>query len=69
MISAASNTVVSTVPVSGPIAISIIPPPQGLPFLAFNAKLDIDLDREPNQGAFDLGSSFIGHVYGLKMGL
>jgi YVTN family beta-propeller protein len=59
VINTASNTVVATVPVAGPSAISIIPPPQGIPFLAFNARLDVNLGRNPNQAAFDLGSSFI----------
>jgi YVTN family beta-propeller protein len=57
VINTASNMVVTTVPVAGPSAISIIPPPQGVPFLDFNAKLDIYLDREPNRDTFDLGSS------------
>lgn len=59
VIKTASNTVVTTVPVAGPSAISIIPPPQGVPFVSFNAKLDIHLGRKPNHSAFDLGSSFI----------
>src|SRR5260370_5105855 len=59
VINTASNTVVATVPVAGPSAISIIPPPQCIPFLAFNARLDVNLGRNPNQAAFDLGSSFI----------
>jgi len=42
-----------------PSAISIIPPPQGVPFLSFNAELDINLGRKPNQDAFHLGSSLI----------
>jgi YVTN family beta-propeller protein len=59
VINTASDTVADTVPVAGPSYISIIPPPQGVPFLSFNARLDIDLDRKPTQDAFDLGSSFI----------
>jgi YVTN family beta-propeller protein len=59
VIDAASNSVVATVPVAGPTAISIIPPPQGVQFLSFNAKVDINLGSKPNRGAFDLGSSFI----------
>jgi hypothetical protein len=54
-----SNTVVATVPVPGPSAISIIPAPQGVQFLAFEAKLDVNLGRNPNDDAFDLGSLFI----------
>jgi YVTN family beta-propeller protein len=59
VIDTASNSVVATVQVTGPTAISIIPPPQGVQFLSFNAKVDINLGRKPNRGAFDLGSSFI----------
>jgi YVTN family beta-propeller protein len=59
VIDTASNSVVATVPVTGPSTISIIPPPQGVQFLSFNAKVDINLGRKPNRGAFDLGSSFI----------
>ena len=59
VIQTASNIVADTVPVAGPNYISIVPPPQGVPFLSFNARLDIDLDRKSTQDAFDLGSSFI----------
>jgi YVTN family beta-propeller protein len=59
VINTASDTVADTVPVAGPSYISTIPPPQGVPFLSFNARLDIDLDRKSTQDAFDLGSSFI----------
>jgi YVTN family beta-propeller protein len=59
VIDTANNTVVATVPVAGPGIISIIPPPQGVPFQSFSARLDIDLGRQPNQTAFNLGSSFI----------
>jgi YVTN family beta-propeller protein len=55
----ASDTVVATIPVITPSAISIIPSPQGVPFLSFTAKLDIELGRKPNGDAFHLGSSFI----------
>ncbi len=56
---ATNNTVVATVTVgSGPFAVSIVPPPPGVPFLAFNAKLEIDLDRKPNKDRFELESSF-----------
>jgi hypothetical protein len=51
--------VVATIPVITPTAISIIPPPQGVPFLSFTAKLDIELGRKPNRDAFHLGSSLI----------
>ncbi len=59
VIATASNTVVATVPVgSGPFGVGIVPPPPGVPFLAFNAKLEIDLDRKPNKDSFELESSF-----------
>jgi hypothetical protein len=32
--------------------------PATVPFLAFNAKLEIDLDRKPNKDSFELESSF-----------
>ncbi len=59
VIDTASNTVVATITVTAPTAISIISPPQGVPFLSFTAKLDIDLDRKPNGDAFYLGSSLV----------
>jgi YVTN family beta-propeller protein len=60
VINTASNTVVDTInSVAGASAISIIPPPQGVPFLSFNARLDINLGRKPTRDTFDLGSSFI----------
>jgi YVTN family beta-propeller protein len=59
VINAATNTVVATVSVPGPGAISIVPPPQGVPFLSFNAKLDVDLGRKPNRETFNLRSSLI----------
>jgi YVTN family beta-propeller protein len=59
VIATATNTVVATVPVpAGAGAIAIVPPPAGVPFLAFNAKLEIDLDRKPNKDSFELESSF-----------
>jgi hypothetical protein len=54
VINTASNTVVATVPVAGPSAISTIPAPQGVPFLSVNTERDINLGRNPNQAAFDL---------------
>jgi YVTN family beta-propeller protein len=60
VIDAATNKVVGT-PIrvgDGPRAVGIVPPPPGIPFLAFNAKLDIDLDRKPNEDRFELKSSF-----------
>jgi YVTN family beta-propeller protein len=59
VIDTANNTVVATVPVTGPGVISIIPPPQAIPFQSFSARLDIDLGRRPNHSSFHLGSSFI----------
>ena len=59
VIDTATNTVVATVSVPGPSVISIVPPPQGVPFLSLNAKLDIDLGRKPKREAFDLRSSLI----------
>jgi YVTN family beta-propeller protein len=52
-----SNTVVDTIPVAGPSAISIISRPLGVPFLSFNAKLDIYLGHKPTRDAFGLASS------------
>ena len=53
----ASNTVVATIPVASPGAISIVPPPQGVPFLSFDAKLEVNLGRKPNREGFDRRSS------------
>ncbi len=36
----------------------IVPPPPGVPFLAFNAVLNIDFGTAPNTDAFTLGTSF-----------
>ena len=59
VIATATNEVVATIPVGdGPSAVGIIPPPPGVPFLAFNGKLEIDLDKKPNHDAFQLQSSF-----------
>ena len=59
VIDTTTNKVVATVPVPGPSTISIIAPPRGVGALAFNALLNIDLDRTPHQDAFDLESTFI----------
>jgi YVTN family beta-propeller protein len=59
VIDTAINTVVTTVSVAGARAISIVPPPQAVPFLSFNAKVEFNLSRKPDRGAFDLESSFI----------
>ncbi len=59
VIDTASNTVVATVTVgSDPVGVGIIPPPAGVPFSAFSAKLEIDLDKKPNEDRFELQSSF-----------
>ena len=36
----------------------IMPPPTCIPFLAFNGKLEIDLEHKPNKDHFELLSSF-----------
>jgi YVTN family beta-propeller protein len=59
VIDTANNTVVATVPVTEPGVISIIPPPQAVPFQSFTARLDIGLGRKPNYSSFNLVSSFI----------
>jgi YVTN family beta-propeller protein len=59
VINTSSNTVVDTIPVAGPTAISISSPPVGVPFLSFNAKLDINLGRKPTRDSFDLESRLI----------
>jgi YVTN family beta-propeller protein len=58
VIDTSSNSVTATVPISAPGAISIVPPPQGVPFLSFNARLIIHLGRKPDRDAFELESSF-----------
>ena len=57
MIATVTNTVVATVAVgmgNYPGAVAIVPPPPGVPFLAFNALLEIP----PSLNAFQLESSF-----------
>jgi hypothetical protein len=59
VIDTAANTVVATVPVgNGPVGVGIVPPPVGVPFLAFGAKLVIQFGSVPNHDAFGFGSSF-----------
>ena len=60
VIDTASNTVeAATIMVgNGPFAVGIMPPPVGVPFLAFDAKLEIDLDRNPKEDRFELQSHF-----------
>ncbi len=59
VIDTASNTVVATISVPGAGAIAIVPPPQGTQFLSFEAKVDINLDRNPRRDALVMRSSFI----------
>jgi YVTN family beta-propeller protein len=60
VIDTVSNTVVATVAVgNGPFGVGIMPPPVGVPFLAFGAQLQIHFGRRPNTDAFTLQSSFI----------
>jgi hypothetical protein len=47
----------ATLPVGG-TAIAIVPPPPGVPFLAFNAKLEVHFGKSPNTDHFDLNASF-----------
>jgi YVTN family beta-propeller protein len=59
VIDTATNTVATTVAVGGfPFGVGIMPPPQGVPFLAFSAQLQIHFGRRPNTDAFTLQSSF-----------
>ena len=58
VIDTASNAVVATVPATGGFEIAIVPPPPGVPFLAFYAGLDIHFSTAPNQDAFTLATSF-----------
>jgi YVTN family beta-propeller protein len=60
VIDTATNTVEAATIMVGnlPQGVGIVPPPVGVPFLAFNAKLEIDLDRKPKEDRFELQSSF-----------
>jgi YVTN family beta-propeller protein len=59
VIDTVTNTVVATVTVGdGPIGVGIMPPPVGVPFLAFSAKLAITFGGAPNEDSFNLHSSF-----------
>jgi YVTN family beta-propeller protein len=59
VIDTTTNTVAATVLVGTyPVCVGIIPPPPGVPFLAFSAKLEIDLDKKPIHEAFQLQASF-----------
>ncbi len=59
VIRTATNTVVATVPVSSNHLVAIVPPPPGVPFLAFSATaLDIAFGAAPNDDSFNLHSQF-----------
>jgi len=59
VIDTATNKVVSTVAVgNAPTGVGIIPPPPGVPFLAFGAALKITFGGGSNQDAFDFHSNF-----------
>ncbi len=58
VIDTASNTVVATVQGVGISGVAIVPPPVGVPFLAFNANLNIAFGTAPNTDAFTLATSF-----------
>jgi YVTN family beta-propeller protein len=59
VIRTATNTVVPTVLAgNAPSAVDIVPPPPGVPFLAFSATLDIAFGGAPNQDSFNLHSQF-----------
>jgi YVTN family beta-propeller protein len=56
VIETAHNTVIATIPVGvQPFGVGIIPPPQGVQFIFFIAKLNIQAAK---RGAFDLQSKF-----------
>jgi YVTN family beta-propeller protein len=59
VIDTATNTVVGTpIPLGNyPNGVGIVPPPACIPFLAFSAKLEIDLESTPNKDRFELLSS------------
>jgi hypothetical protein len=62
VIRTATNTVVATVPevpLGSVGGVGIVPPPPGVPFLAFSATaLDIAFGTAPNQDSFNLHSPF-----------
>jgi len=60
VIDTATNMAVGTpLPVGyGPIGMGIVPPPPGVPFLAFGANLVLAFGGAPNQDSFALQSSF-----------
>jgi YVTN family beta-propeller protein len=60
VIDTVSNMVVATVPVGvGPSGVAIVPPPPGVPFVAFGANLVLAFGGAPNQDSFALQTSFV----------
>jgi hypothetical protein len=60
VIDTATNTVMNTVPVGNrPLGVGIVPPPPGVPFLAFGANLVLAFGGAPNQDSFALQTRFI----------
>jgi YVTN family beta-propeller protein len=60
VIDTVTNTVMATVTAgSASVGVGIIPPPPGVPFLAFSAKLAIQFGSIPTKDAFGFGSNFI----------
>ena len=55
VIATATNTVVATVAVGIPFAVGIIPPPPGVPFLAFDACSPSQFGSAPTRMPSDLG--------------
>ncbi len=53
-----TNSIIATIAVPSGTAIAIIPPPQGIEFLAFKARLDINFGHKPRGDGFDLESEF-----------
>jgi hypothetical protein len=57
VIATARNTVTATVGVGkGPAGVGIMPPPRGIPFSAFKAKLAIQFGKTPGQDFFEIRS-------------
>ncbi|MDQ6701595.1 MAG: YncE family protein [Pseudomonadota bacterium] len=59
VIDTATSTVMATVGVgTGPFGVGIVPPPPGVPFLAFSGSCDIHFGAAPNEDSFNLHSHF-----------